>query len=123
MQAQMVSNSKSLLSSMSFSPRTRTTIMCQKTVSVPGLAPLSNKLIHIRLALANLFSGEEAYGKYLDLYANHVVYNNLKSISRRLGYLHYLDALIQAENGLVHSELSKETLLTKDYEAYVLPEL
>ncbi|KAI0034117.1 hypothetical protein K488DRAFT_77483 [Vararia minispora EC-137] len=69
--------------------------------------------------IANLFSGEEAYGKYLDLYANHVVYNNLKNISRRLGYLHYLDTLLQAEDGPVHSELPNEIRLSKDYDAYI----
>lgn len=68
-----------------------------------------------------LFSGEEAYGKYLDLYANHTTYNNLKNIGRRLGYLQYLDVLMLAESGPVHRELSKETRLTKDYEAYAFP--
>jgi splicing factor 3A subunit 3 len=71
------------------------------------------------LAVALLFSGEEAYGKYVDLYANHTAYNNLKNIGKRLGYLQYLDVLLLAQNGSVHRELSKETRLTKDYESYV----
>ncbi|KAG1892248.1 hypothetical protein F4604DRAFT_1912976 [Suillus subluteus] len=66
-----------------------------------------------------LFSGEEAYGKYLDLYANHTAYNNLKNISKRLPYLQYLDILLAAQNGLLHSELSKEARATKDYEVYI----
>ncbi|TFY67881.1 hypothetical protein EVG20_g3784 [Dentipellis fragilis] len=70
--------------------------------------------------IANLFSGEEVYGKYVDLYSNHSTYNNLKNIGRRLGYLQYLDVLMLAENGSVHRELSKETRFTKDYEAYIL---
>ncbi|KAE9410051.1 hypothetical protein BT96DRAFT_464377 [Gymnopus androsaceus JB14] len=66
-----------------------------------------------------LFSGEEAYGKYLDLYANHTAYNNLKNIGKRPGYLQYLDLLSEAQNGSVHSELSKEARFTKDYETYI----
>ncbi|KAF9076928.1 hypothetical protein BDP27DRAFT_1312845 [Rhodocollybia butyracea] len=46
-----------------------------------------------------LFSGEEAYGKYLDLYANHTAYNNLKHIGKRPGYLQYLDLLLEAQSG------------------------
>ncbi len=68
-------------------------------------------------AIANLFSSEEVYGKYVDLYSNHSTYNNLKNIGRRLRYLQYLDVLMLAENGSVHRELSKETRFTKDYEA------
>lgn len=69
------------------------------------------------LAIALLFSGEEAYGKYVDLYTNHTAYNNLKNIGKRLGYLQYLDVLLLAQNGPVHQELSKEARLTKDYES------
>lgn len=71
------------------------------------------------LAVALLFSGEEAYGKYVDLYTNHAAYNNLKNIGKRLGYLQYLDALLLAQKGPVHQELPKETRLTKDYESCV----
>ena len=70
-------------------------------------------------AIALLFSGEEAYGKYVDLYTNHTAYNNLKNIGKRLGYLQYLDSLLSAQNGPVHRELPKETRLTKDYESCV----
>jgi splicing factor 3A subunit 3 len=66
-----------------------------------------------------LFSGEEAYGKYLDLYVNHTTYNNLKNIGKRPGYLQYLDLLLAAQSGLVHQELSKETRTTKGYEMYI----
>lgn len=66
-----------------------------------------------------MFSGEEAYGKYLDLYANHSAYNNLKNLGKRPGYLQYLDLLMNAQFGPVHRELSQETRATKDYETYV----
>jgi len=66
-----------------------------------------------------LFSGEEAYGKYLDLYANHTAYNNLKNIGRRPGYLQYLDLLLAAQTSPVHRELARETRVTKDYESYI----
>ncbi|KAH7930710.1 hypothetical protein BV22DRAFT_1000132 [Leucogyrophana mollusca] len=66
-----------------------------------------------------LFSGEEAYGKYLDLYANHTAYNNLKNIAKRLPYLQYLDVLLTTQSDLLHKELSGETKRTKDYESYI----
>ncbi|KII94923.1 hypothetical protein PLICRDRAFT_47923 [Plicaturopsis crispa FD-325 SS-3] len=66
-----------------------------------------------------LFSGEEAYGKYLDLYANHTAYNNLKNLGRRPGYLQYLDLLLLAQTNPVHQELSKDIKSTKDYETYI----
>jgi splicing factor 3A subunit 3 len=66
-----------------------------------------------------LFSGEEGYGKYLDLYANHTAYNNLKNIGKRPGYLQYLDLLLAAQDGPIHQDLSKETRFTKDFEMYV----
>lgn len=71
---------------------------------------------HHVLAVALMFSGEEAYGKYLDLYANHTTYNNLKHIGKRLAYLQYLDALLAAQSGPIHSELPPECRLTRDYE-------
>lgn len=71
------------------------------------------------LAIALLFSGEEQYGKYLDLYANHSTYNNLKNIGKRLGYLQYLDVLLAAQSVTVHSELPKDCRLTRDYELCV----
>ncbi|KAF8915802.1 RNA splicing factor PRP9 [Mucidula mucida] len=66
-----------------------------------------------------LFSGEEAYGKYLDLYANHTAYSNLKNIGKRPGYLQYLDLLLTAQNATIHQDLSKETRFTKDFELYI----
>ncbi|THH26809.1 hypothetical protein EUX98_g7379 [Antrodiella citrinella] len=69
--------------------------------------------------IALLFSGEEQYGKYLDLYANHSAYNNLKYIGKRLGYLQYLDVLLAAQITEVHSELSTECRQSRDYELYV----
>ena len=84
-------------------------------------APLSlfASLMHTFLAIANLFSGEESYGKYLDLYANHTAYNNLRHVPKRVAYLQYLDVLIYAQNGAVHNELPRECRITKDYEKCV----
>ncbi|KAG6809426.1 hypothetical protein H0H92_000297 [Tricholoma furcatifolium] len=62
---------------------------------------------------------EEGYGKYVDLYAHHTAYTNLKNIGKRPGYLQYLDILLSAQSGLVHSELPKETRHSKDYENYI----
>lgn len=39
-----------------------------------------------------MFSGEEAYGRHLDLYQPHTMYLNLKG-SSRLSYVAYLDML------------------------------
>ncbi|KAF8238901.1 RNA splicing factor PRP9 [Tricholoma matsutake] len=66
-----------------------------------------------------LFSGEEGYGRYLDLYANHTAYNNLKNIGKRPGYLQYLDLLLAALVGPIHQDLPKETRFPKDYEMYL----
>lgn len=66
-----------------------------------------------------MFSGEEVYGKYLDLHVNHTAYNNMKNIGKRIGYLQYLDALLLAENGLIHTDIPKETRLSRDYETCV----
>lgn len=64
-----------------------------------------------------MFSGEEAYGKYCDLYANHAAYTNLKNIGKRPGYLQYLDLLLAAQNAPVHADLPKETRFSKEYES------
>ncbi|PSS35421.1 hypothetical protein PHLCEN_2v1576 [Hermanssonia centrifuga] len=69
--------------------------------------------------IALLFSGEEQYGKYLDLYANHTTYSNLKNLGKRLGYLQYLDVLLASQSVTVHSELPKECRLSRDYELYI----
>jgi len=67
-------------------------------------------------AIALLFSGEESYGRYLDLYANHSQYNNLKHINKRVPYLQYLDILAEATDGFVHRDIPKATRGSKDYE-------
>ncbi|PAV21261.1 rna splicing factor prp9 [Pyrrhoderma noxium] len=66
-----------------------------------------------------LFSGEEAYGRYLDLYVHHSSYVNLKNINKRLSYLQYLDVLALAEHDLVHQEIPKEARTSKEYENYI----
>jgi splicing factor 3A subunit 3 len=73
----------------------------------------------VSTAISLLFSGEEGYGKYLDLYANHTAFNNLKNIGKRPGYLQYLDLLLVAQNEPIHQDLSKETRITKDFETCV----
>ncbi|EMD40919.1 hypothetical protein CERSUDRAFT_44990 [Gelatoporia subvermispora B] len=69
--------------------------------------------------VALLFSGEEGYGKYLDLYANHSSYNNLKNIGKRLAYLQYLDVLLASQSVPLHSELPPECRLAREYELYI----
>ncbi|KAM6496038.1 protein of unknown function (DUF3449) domain containing protein [Amanita muscaria] len=66
-----------------------------------------------------LFSGEEAYGKYLDLYVNHTTYCNIKNIGKRPGYLQYLDILMSSEKAPVHSDLSREIRTSKEFETYL----
>ncbi|KAF8631593.1 hypothetical protein AX15_002341 [Amanita polypyramis BW_CC] len=66
-----------------------------------------------------LFSGEESYGKYLDLYAHHIAYCNLKNIGKRPGYLQYLDILMNVQNAPLHTDLSREARTTKEFETYV----
>lgn len=71
--------------------------------------------------IALLFSGEESYGRYLDLYSNHTAFCNIKNIGKRPTYLQYLDLLMAcaADNKPVHHDLSKEARYTKDYETYI----
>src|ERR1700722_3192574 len=90
---------------------TRTKTVCN------GLQIRKITLISYHSAISSLFSGEEAYGKYLDLYAHHAAYNNLKNIGKRPGYLQYLDLLLTAQSGTVHRDLSKETKFAKNYES------
>ncbi|GJJ07294.1 hypothetical protein Clacol_001494 [Clathrus columnatus] len=68
-----------------------------------------------------LFSGEEGYGRYLDLYANHTMYNNLRRLPKRLTYLQYLDALSNSQNGPVHQDLLHETRTTREFEKRTQP--
>lgn len=56
------------------------------------------------------------YGRYLDLHANHAAYSNIKHIKKRFTYLQYLEALMHVSTGILHSELTRESRLTKDYE-------
>lgn len=73
-------------------------------------------LMPISLAVSLLFSGEESYGRYFDLYLHHTAYCNLKNINKRPSYLQYLDILSTSEHGLIHQELPTETRTSKDYE-------
>ncbi|TFK71772.1 hypothetical protein BDN72DRAFT_408415 [Pluteus cervinus] len=70
-------------------------------------------------SISLMFSGEEAYGKYVDLYANHVEYTNIKNIGKRPGYLQYLDLLIDAPFGVIHQDLPKDVRASKQYETYI----
>lgn len=72
------------------------------------------------LAIALLFSGEESYGRYLDLYANHTQYNNLKHINKRVPYLQYLDVLSASKDGFVHRDIPRATRGLKEYEKCVV---
>lgn len=85
------------------------------------LFPFSYHPTLLFAAVSLLFSGEESYGKYLDLYAQHTAYCNLKNMGKRPGYLQYLDILMSAQKAPLHSDLSRETRTTKEFEAYVLP--
>ncbi|KAG8924369.1 hypothetical protein FRC02_010478 [Tulasnella sp. 418] len=70
--------------------------------------------------VALLFSGEESYGRYVDLYANHTQYNNLKNIPKHVSYIQYLDILASIkEGGMVHPEVSSTVRLSKEYENYI----
>lgn len=70
-----------------------------------------------------MFTGEEAFGKHVDFYANHIAYCNLRDIGKRPNYHQYLDIFIDASSPdseeLLHSELSSVTLLSKEYHAYI----
>ncbi|EIN10867.1 hypothetical protein PUNSTDRAFT_100714 [Punctularia strigosozonata HHB-11173 SS5] len=66
-----------------------------------------------------LFSGEESYGKFLDLYDNHTAYNNIKGIGKRIAYLQYLDVLMAVQERPLHDEISPEVRAGKDYEHYI----
>ncbi|KAG8907011.1 hypothetical protein FRB99_005531 [Tulasnella sp. 403] len=67
-----------------------------------------------------LFSGEESFGRYLDLYTAHALYNNLKGLPRHVSYISYLDTLSKVKDDrVIHNELSTEIKLSKDYESYI----
>lgn len=66
-------------------------------------------------ALDPVFSGEEAYGKHLDLYLSHSQYLNLKG-STRLSYVAYLDML---KHGKVERTLDIKEKSNAAYLEYV----
>ncbi|EJU06332.1 hypothetical protein DACRYDRAFT_103277 [Dacryopinax primogenitus] len=70
--------------------------------------------------VARLFTGEEAFGRYLDLNSHHALYCNLKHLTKRLGYLQYLDTLIATKDAPIGHELSKDCKSTREYEVYLL---
>lgn len=67
------------------------------------------------IALDSIFSGEEAYGKHLDLYLSHSQYLNLKG-STRLSYVAYLDML---KHGKVERTLDLKEKSNAAYLEYV----
>ncbi|KAG8949278.1 hypothetical protein FRC04_008880 [Tulasnella sp. 424] len=67
--------------------------------------------------VALLFSGEESFGRYLDLYQSHSAYNNLKNLPRHISYVQYLDILAKIkDDGVLHADLAQDIKLTKDFE-------
>ncbi|KAF8341265.1 uncharacterized protein EI90DRAFT_3033292 [Cantharellus anzutake] len=66
-----------------------------------------------------LFSGEESYGRYLDLYTNHTQYVNIKHIGKRVSYIQYLDLLAASKGGSLHNDLPANIRGQKDYELYL----
>ncbi|EIW66571.1 splicing factor 3A subunit 3 [Tremella mesenterica] len=65
--------------------------------------------------LDSVFSGEESYGKHLDLYQSHTQYLNLRG-SVRLSYIAYLDML---KHGKVERTLDLKEKLLPQYIEYV----
>lgn len=63
--------------------------------------------------LEKLFTGEESYGRYLDLNALHTEYINLKGV-KKLDYLQYLNAFDNFE-----STYPKTIKNSPDYRQYV----
>ncbi|KAG9099637.1 hypothetical protein FS749_000770 [Ceratobasidium sp. UAMH 11750] len=73
---------------------------------------------------SRLFSGEESFGRYVDLNANHTEYNNLKGLGKRfLPYLQYLTILAEVgapdAAGQLGAELNEKTRFSKEYETYL----
>ncbi|KAF8607528.1 hypothetical protein BDV93DRAFT_487253 [Ceratobasidium sp. AG-I] len=73
---------------------------------------------------SRLFSGEESFGRYVDLNANHAEYNNLKGLGKRfLPYLQYLTILAEIgapdAAGQLGAELNEKTRFSKEYETYL----
>jgi splicing factor 3A subunit 3 len=68
-----------------------------------------------------LFSGEESFGRYVDLNTNHTEYNNLKGLGKRfLPYLQYLTILAEVgapdATGQLGAELNEKTRFSREYE-------
>lgn len=77
--------------------------------------------LQIIVAFSRLFSGEESFGRYVDLNANHIEYNNLKGLGKRfLPYLQYLTILAEVgapdAMGQLGAELNEKTRFSKEYE-------
>ena len=86
----------------------------------PNACIVFNSVLNISfVALSVMFSGEEAFGRYVDLYAQHTAYSNLKHLRKRPTYLQYLDTLISVTQLPLHVELTMETKQSKEYESSV----
>lgn len=84
---------------------------------MPFLTILQGSYLSASLAVALLFSGEESFGRYLDLYQSHSAYNNLKNLPRHISYVQYLDILAKIkDDGVLHADLAQDIKLTKDFE-------
>ncbi|KAL5636706.1 hypothetical protein ACGC1H_000615 [Rhizoctonia solani] len=75
-------------------------------------------------SFSRLFSGEESFGRYVDLNSNHTEYNNLKHANKRfLPYLQYLTILTEVgapdATGQLGAELNEKTRFSKEYETYL----
>jgi splicing factor 3A subunit 3 len=88
------------------------------------LAQLKRELTTFGIAFSRLFSGEESFGRYVDLNANLTEYNNLKHSGKRfMPYLQYLTILAEVgapdATGQLGAELGEKTRFSKEYETYV----
>ncbi|KAF8759859.1 phosphatidylinositol dephosphorylation [Rhizoctonia solani] len=75
-------------------------------------------------SFSRLFSGEESFGRYVDLNANLTEYNNLKHSGKRfMPYLQYLTILAEVgapdATGQLGAELGEKTRFSKEYETYL----
>ncbi|KAG8690427.1 hypothetical protein FRC11_011636 [Ceratobasidium sp. 423] len=77
-------------------------------------------------SFSRLFSGEESFGRYVDLNTNHTEYNNLKHASKHfMPYLQYLTILAEVgapdATGQLGAELGEKTRFSKEYETRTRP--
>ncbi|QRV87864.1 splicing factor 3A subunit 3 [Ceratobasidium sp. AG-Ba] len=89
-----------------------------------GAAP-AEEGVEVDDPFSRLFSGEESFGRYVDLNANHTEYNNLKGLGKRfLPYLQYLTILAEVgapdATGQLGAELGEKTRFSKEYETCVI---